>query len=94
MTMTIDLTSIIGIVSLLAVFTTIIASHTRNSTRLDVVQKDLDDHLKWAEEAKKDHHLHVQNTAVHVDPVRDELRWRDLLARLDRIEGKLDHGQG
>jgi hypothetical protein len=92
--MTIDLQSIIGIVSLLGVFTAIIASHVRNSTRVDVVQKVVDDHIKWAENARSDYHSHVQNTAVHVDPVRDELRWRDLLARLDRIEGKLDHGQG
>ena len=37
--------------------------------------------------------VHLRNTAVHVDPVRDELRWNDLVKRLDRIEHKIDTNQ-
>lgn len=33
---------------------------------------------------------HLRNTAIHVDPIRDEIRWRDLVTRLDRIEHKID----
>jgi hypothetical protein len=81
--MTLDLQTILGIVSLLGVFAAIIASHVRNSTRIDYFAKD-------NEELRH----HIKNTAVHVDPIRDEMRWKDLTSRLDRIEGKLDHGGG
>jgi hypothetical protein len=45
---------------------------------------------KLAAETERRLRLHEQDVGRHVDPQRDELRWRDLLRRLDRIEDKLD----
>lgn len=83
--MTVDLPTILGVTSLLVTFAAIIASHVRNSARIDFLSRDNDD-------MKKLLNSHSMNTAIHMDPVRDEQRWGDLVRRLDRIEGKLDPG--
>ena len=33
---------------------------------------------------------HMSDTSIHIDPRRDDQRWQDLTARLQRIEAKLD----
>lgn len=46
-----------------------------------------------AKTATEDHKVvteHVANTAIHIDPARDGLRWEELFKRLGKIEDKLD----
>lgn len=33
---------------------------------------------------------HIQRTDIHVDPVRDQQRWSDLMRVLDRMDRRLD----
>lgn len=33
---------------------------------------------------------HIQRTDIHVDPVRDQQRWSDLMRVLDRMDKRLD----
>jgi hypothetical protein len=82
--LTIDVKTFAAVVSLLVVFAGIIASHARNSIRIDYLEKE----LKATNDTTD---KHIASTAIHIDPQRDEHRWNEILRRLGRIEEKLEH---
>jgi hypothetical protein len=101
------ITTIVGaIVSHLGTFAAIVRNNANQTSRIQKVEETSASKLEVAilrtkveEMEKTAGHLtsnvnsHLRNTSVHVDPLRDEQRWRDLIGRLDRIEGKLDHSE-
>lgn len=82
--MTIDLQTLATLIGILTTFAGVIASHARNSLRIDFLEDKVTDLESVVER-------HNATTAIHIDPIRDEARWNEILRRLGRIEEKLEH---
>jgi len=47
----------------------------------------LEDLLKWKDDVEK----HLKDITIHIDPRRDEEKWKSLYRTLDKIDQKLDN---
>ena len=46
----------------------------------------LEDLLKWKDDVEK----HLKDITIHIDPRRDEEKWKSLYRTLDKMDQKLD----